>query len=327
MKYFLIIFVSICLMLACTPGKSSLKQTTPYTETFPNYFPTMPVTQDNPLTNEGVQLGRMLYYDKILHPNQEMSCSSCHTQSTGFSNPGSNSLAHINIGFNSSFLWNGKIEGSLEDIMMFEVEEFFQTDLSLLNEHDEYPMLFQKAFGAREITSKEVAYALAQFFRTLNSYNSKYDLVMQGLATFTPEEANGYDIFFTERGDCFHCHGGALFNDNLFHNNALDSDPDNGRYDITFDNSDIGKFKTPTLRNIEFTAPYMHDGRYQTLEEVIQFYSYELQSSPTVDPLMKYVDFPGGVALDAQEVNDLIAFLRTLSDTTFLNNPALSDPF
>ena len=145
-----------------------------------------------------------------------------------------------------------------------------------MNDDDEYPILFEKAFGVSKIKSKQVAYALAQFFRTMNSYDSKYDQVLQGTATFTPEEANGDEIFFSERGDCFHCHGGALITDNDFHNNALDANPDDGRFTVINNPSDIGRFKTPTLRNIEYTAPYMHDGRYQTLEEVVSFYCFEL---------------------------------------------------
>lgn len=322
------IFLSTLILLFASCGKNgiNLQEVTPYVETFPAYFPEMPVSAKNPMTNEGVALGRMLYYDKKLHPNQTMSCSSCHDQSSSFTLASVNSLAHINLGWANTFLWNGKIEGTMEDIMMFEVDEFFQTDLSILNEDDEYPILFEKAFGVSEIKSKHVAYALAQFFRTMNSYDSKYDKVLQGLATFTPEEANGYEIFFSERGDCFHCHGGALTTDNLFHNNALDANPDDGRFAITNNPSDKGRFKTPTLRNIEYTAPYMHDGRYQTLEEVVAFYSYGLQPSPTVDPLMKYVDFPGGIYLDQQDFDDLISFLKTLSDQSYLTNHGLSDP-
>jgi cytochrome c peroxidase len=315
------------LFIGCGGEGDSLQEVTPYVQTIPNHFPEMPVTADNPMTNEGVALGRRLYYDKKLHPTQSMSCSECHGQSTSFSDPVVNSLAHINIGWSDKFLWNGKIEGSLEDIMMFEVDEFFQTDLSVLNNDDEYPILFEKAFGVTTIRSKQVAYALAQFFRTLNSYNSKYDRVLQGLATFTPEEANGYEIFFSERGDCFHCHGGALTTDNQFHNNGLDANPADGRFSVTNNANDVGKFKTPTLRNIAFTAPYMHDGRYQTLEEVITFYSWGLEWSPTIDPLMKNVGFPGGIDLTQQDFDDLISFLHTLSDESYLTNKAISDPF
>ena len=325
-KYLLHIILIITL-IACGKGGGIGPDVTPYIEHFPSYFPSMPVSSDNPTTVEGVELGRMLYYDKLLHPNHTLSCSFCHNQSNSFSTASSNSLAHINIGWNTSFLWNGKVEGSLEEIMLFEVEEFFGTNLSDFNNHEKYPALFKKAFGVEEITSKELSYALAQFFRTLNSYDSKYDRVLQGLATLTPEEADGYDIFFSERGDCFHCHASAMWTDNLFHNNGLDANPHPGRSAVTGSPLDVGRFKTPTLRNIEFTAPYMHDGRYQTLEEVIDFYSHGLQWSPTIDPLMKNVNISGGVDLSAQDKINLIAFLKTLSDTSYLSRPSLSDPF
>ena len=321
-----IYIVFIFLLISCRKDHTGKFETMPYVEEFPSYFPTMPVLSDNPSTVEGVELGRMLYYDNILHPNQEMSCSSCHDQSSSFTTYSSNSLAHINIGWANTFLWNGKVEGTLEDIMRFEVEDFFATDINALNEDPDYPLLFNKAFGVNEITSREVAYALAQFFRTLNSYNSKYDRKILGMEDFTPQEWNGYDIFFTERGDCFHCHGTALFTDNLFHNNALDSFPDLGRMEVSNNSADRGKFKSPTLRNVEFTAPYMHDGRYQTLEEVVDFYCNGLQWSSTADPLMKNIS-SGGIDLSPQDRLDLVAFLRALSDASFLTNPALSNPF
>lgn len=323
-----IFFSGLVLVIAsCGENGISLQETTPYVQTIPNHFPEMPANADNPITNEGVALGRMLYYDKKLHPTQAMSCSECHDQANSFSDPTFNSLAHVNIAWNHAFLWNGKVEGDLEDIMMFEVDEFFATDVSVLNNDEDYPILFEKAFGVTKIKSKHVAYALAQFFRTLISTDSKYDRVLQGLEIFTPEEANGYDIFFSERGDCFHCHGGVLTNDNLFHNNGLDASPADGRYTITNNTADVGKFKTPTLRNIEFSAPYMHDGRFQTLEEVVTFYSYGLQWSPTVDPLMKNVGVAGGINLDQQDMDDLILFLKTLSDQSYLTNEELSNPF
>jgi cytochrome c peroxidase len=140
-------------------------------------------------------------------------------------------------------------------------------------------------------------------------------------------ETRGFEIFFTEKGDCFHCHSTILFTDNEFHNNGLDSVfADNGLFRVTGDPNDIGKFKTPTLRNAIFTSPYMHDGRFQTLEEVIDFYSEGLKFSSTIDPLMKNVN-QGGVKLTDGEKEDLLAFIKTLTDTTFINSPDLSNPF
>lgn len=297
----------------------------PYSLQIPANYPDMLIPEDNPLTIEGIELGRKLYYDKKLHPNQSESCSSCHDQQSSFTTLSSNSLPHINLGFYDKFLWNGKIEGTLEDIMMFEVQEFFQTDLAVLKNDGEYPELYFLAFGTKEITYENTAQALAQFLRTVNSFDSRYDQLMNGLNNLTPEEWDGYDIFFTERGDCFHCHGGILFTDNSFHNNGLDNNPSFGRYAITNEPSDLGKFKTPTLKNIELTAPYMHDGRFETLEQVVEFYSSGVQWSETLDPLMKNVS-SGGVNLTADEKQHLIAFLKTLTDQSFISNTSLSDP-
>ena len=298
---------------------------TPYILEVSSEFPNMDILEENPLTKEGVQLGRMLYYDSILDPNLKISCSTCHIQKQSFTSAPT-VLPHINIGYNKAFLWNGKVEGGMEAVMLFEVEDFMQTDVSKLNQHKEYQRLFREAFNAEQITSKEIAYALAQFIRTLVSDKAKFDRIVSGDEDFTDAEYRGFEIFMTEKGDCFHCHGSILFTDLGFHNNGLDSDPESGRYAVTEKAVDRGKFKTPTLRNIEFTGPYMHDGRYNTLEEVIDFYSEGLQFSETIDPLMKNVQ-QGGVQLTTQEKSDLLAFLKTLTDTSYLNNPNFSKPF
>ncbi|NOY51808.1 MAG: c-type cytochrome [Chlorobi bacterium] len=299
---------------------------TPYDLQKPEGFPDLFIDSDNPMTVEGVKLGRMLYYDSIIDKDHSRACAGCHSQEESFTLSSVNSLAHINLGWNGVYLWNGKIEGRLEDIMLFEVEEFFETDMSKLNNDTIYPELFKKAFNADVVTSKEVSYALAQFERTMISANSRWDRYLRGELTLTQAEAQGYELFFTEKGDCFHCHGTILFTDNLFHNNGLDSLPEPGRELISNNPDDKGKFKSPTLRNIMLTAPYMHDGRYETIEEVIDFYSHGVKWSPTIDPLMKKVG-NGGVQLTQQEKNNLIAFLKTLTDTTYINNPELSDPF
>lgn len=320
------IFLISCNKNTDVPIPVSTFNPTPYKLVIPQGFPSMKYQDDNLLTVEGIELGRMLYYDSIVDLNGERACASCHLQANSFSTSPLNAMPHLNLGWNNAFLWNGKVEGTIEDIMTFEVEEFFQTDLTKLNSHSSYPQLFYKAFGKSTITSKEVAYALAQFERTMVSSNSKWDRYLRGEVNLSQAEAQGFELFFTEKGDCFHCHGTILFTDNLFHNNGLDSIPMAGRSEITMNQYDIGKFKSPTLRNIEFTAPYMHDARFQTLEEVIDFYSNNVKWSPTIDPLMKKVG-QGGVQLSEQDKINLLAFLKTLSDTSYLNNPALSSPF
>jgi len=321
--------IGIFLIAGCKKDKVGAYDTFQPTSVIINYpsnFPDMYIPEDNLPTKEGIALGRALYYDKILSKNQDKSCSSCHDQTKAFTTYESNSLAHINLGWNDQYLWNGRFEGPLEKVMMFEVNDFFETNIQLLNENSNYRTLFKKAYGVDEITAKDIAYALAQFFRTLNSTDSKFDKFMRGEVNLTPEELDGYDIFYTERGDCFHCHGTVLFHDNFFGNNGLDPDPDAGLYTITGNMNDYGKFKTPTLRNIELTAPYMHDGRFETLEEVVKFYSFGVNhDSPNLSPLMKY-SLNGGVQLTQEETQHLIAFLKTLTDYSFTSNPTLSNP-
>ena len=299
----------------------------PYNLQIPATFPILDIPADNPMTVEGVKLGRMLYYDPVLDIDSARACADCHIQANSFTSSGE-VLPHLNLAWNTAFLWNGKVQGTLEDIMLFESKEFFKADLDRLRRHPEYPRLYYEAFGEDTITYELTAKALSQWERTLFSSNSKYDKVLDQNSGvfFTDEELSGYEIFNTEKGDCFHCHGGILFTDNQFHNNALDASPEAGLSEITGHPLDLGKFKTPTLRNIELTGPYMHDGRYATLEEVIDFYSEGLKSSETVDPLMKSLHL-GGKHLTGQEKSDLIAFLKTLTDMSYTTNPELSSPF
>lgn len=335
-RTYLFIFAGLLMMVlwACSkdqkppsPHDNWVYDPTPYDLTIPAFFPILDIPATNPMTVQGVKLGRMLYYDPALHQDSAKACATCHIQSHSFtSDP--NVIPHINLGWSKNFLWNGKVQGKLEDIMLFEVKDFFHANLSRLQNHPDYPRLFYEAFGTDTITNQLAANALAQFERTMISGNSKYDKVLDQNSGvfFTDEELNGYDLFFTEKADCFHCHGGILFTDNDFHNNALDANPEPGRFDITNSPYDLGKYKAPTLRNIELTGPYMHDGRFETLEQVINFYSEGLHMSETVDPLMKSVHL-GGKHLSPKDKSDLLAFLKTLTDTTYISNPALSSPF
>ncbi len=317
---------------------------TPFTIEIPPNFPDMPIPADNPTTVEGVQLGRMLFYDPILSGDNTQSCADCHDQAFSFTDPRQfsigidgiagtrNSMALINTGWMQSFFWDGRshsLEHQANDPVTnpIEMHETWPRAVDKIQNHPDYPDLFFEAFGTRNIDSSHVVKAIAQFERTLVSANSKWDRYLQGEVQLTAQEAKGFEIFFTERGDCFHCHATILFTDDLFHNNGLDATfSDKGLFDFTGNPDDIGKFKTPTLRNIIYTAPYMHDGRFSTLEEVIDFYSEGLQWSPTIDPLMKNVD-QGGIRLTDDEKASLIAFIKTLTDERFINNPEFSNPF
>jgi cytochrome c peroxidase len=197
---------------------------------------------------------------------------------------------------------------------------------------------FIRAFGDDAITSDRVGLALEQFMFTMVSNNSKFDQFQRGQATLTPEEEHGRQLFFTEfdpfgsekGAECFHCHGGFNFTNDQFMNNGLDDDAgqaDEGRSKVTQDPADHGRFKVPSLRNVALTGPYMHDGRFATLEAVIDHYNTGVKPSTTLDELMQFNIQPGGLQMTAQDKADLVAFLRTLTDTQFTVNPIFSSPF
>lgn len=327
---------------------------TPYNFTLPgsfqSYLPPPEIPADNPMTIEGIALGRKLFYDPILSGDNTQACASCHDVSHSFSDttqfsigidggPGNrNAMPIFNLAWNISnkFFWDGRAT-SIEDqasqpvINPVEMHDTWPNAISKIQNDPNYPGLFKEAFGidANEITTDYVTKAIAQFERTLISGNSKFDQYLMGQATLTTSELNGLDIFMTETGDCFHCHGSAtnpLWTDNQFHNNAIDSVfADSGLAAVTLNSADLGKFKTPSLRNLIYTAPYMHDGRFATLDEVIMHYSTGLVHSSTDDPLMLHLP-QGGAQLTPQEMIDLKAFLLTLSDPDFVANPDFQAP-
>lgn len=313
-------------------------QTTPYMIVIPEGFPDMDIPENNPMTVEGVELGKKLFHDPILSKDGTQSCASCHLQSSSFSDPnrfsiginglqGSrNASAIINLGFTNHFNWDGSAstleEQGFEPVVNpIEMNNTWPNVENTLNSDSTYKELFRRAFNIQKIDSTHVVMAIAQFERSLISVNSRYDKYLRQELQLTPSELNGYVIFNSEQGDCFHCHGTNKLMDNSFHNNGLDSEPflDNGLGEVTGLAPDYGKFKTPTLRNIEFSAPYMHDGRFATLEEVVEHYNSGGKYSSTVDPLMKKLGV--GLQLTNQQKQDLIAFLKALSDPDFINNP------
>ena len=302
------------------------------------------IPSNNPLTEEGIALGKKLFFDTILSGDNSQSCASCHkpqnsfTDDTRFSDGvdgvfgARNSMPLFNLAWNFSdrFAWDGKELGlerqALEPVKNpIEMHGDWINIAIKLQQDSEYPTLFLRAFGSFTIDSTLVTKAIAQFERTLISGNTKFDKYLSGGATLSLEELNGFNIFMDEtKGDCFHCHGSdnnPLWTDNSFHNNGLDAlFTDIGLGAVTGDPNDYGKFRSPSLRNLAFTSPYMHDGRFATLEEVINHYSEGLQNSSTIDPLMKKIN-QGGVLLTLQEKEDLKAFLLTLTDSEFINNP------
>lgn len=295
----------------------------------PAGFPDIVVPEDNVTTREGIALGRTLYYDKRLSSDGSRACADCHIQANAFSRPDVvGIIAHINLGWSSHFLWDGGFDGTLEEAMQKEVELFFEADVQRLREPD-LEQQFAAAFGTDEVTTVKAAYALAQFQRTMVSADSRFDRYLGGDAdALSDPEKRGMQLFYSEEAECFHCHATNLFTDNLFHNIGLLADGEiagAGRSHISGDSADDGLFKTPTLRNVELSAPYMHDDRFATLEQVIDHYSEGMLPSRTLDTLMPSPQ-GGGFAFTAEEKADLVAFLRSLSDEGFVSNPNLAAP-
>jgi cytochrome c peroxidase len=239
------------------------------------------------------------------------------------------------------FFWDGRVttlELAVDDALKGEQSFTFSTAYSRLKNQVRYTALFKKAFGRPgDITEANIHKAIAQFLRSITSIESKYDLSLKGQYTLTPDEIAGKDMFMTEKADCFHCHADGPFQTfanqiQLFANNGLDSVSstndfkDFGLGGFTKNQFDNGRFKIPTLRNIEKSAPYMHDARFKTLEEVVDFYSSGVKRGSTTDPLMTHAG-QGGIQLNSTEKMQLIAFLKTLTDVGFETNPAYSNPF
>jgi cytochrome c peroxidase len=343
--------------VSCRKDEVSPFAPTPYKLDIPSHFPQMQIPADNPLTVEGVELGRHLFYDKILSRDNSISCASCHQQINGFSDPNTfsmgvdgqlgkrQSMALVNLGWQQFFFWDGRA-ATLEELIFHPVRDPIEMDNTWievekrLRQHDRYPQMFFKAFGEPGIDSIKASKAIAQFLRTLISAESKFDLIykfVNGIPLsakeaflfqqVTPEELGGFDIFMSlNGGDCMHCHIGPLMQVNIFSNNGLDASfTDIGRKGVTGNPNDAGRFKVPTLRNIGYTAPYMHDGRFKSLDEVINHYSHGVVWSPTIDTNMEFVNH-GGVQLNEQEKAMLKAFLLTLNDEKFITNPKFSNP-
>jgi cytochrome c peroxidase len=303
----------------------------------------MPIPTNNPLTIEGIALGRELFYEKQLSSDNSMSCASCHFQEFAFSDDNQFSegvlgelgdrqaMAIINSAWDDKFFWDGRAV-SLEDqafgpvVNPIELNDTWKNVVEKLQNDPKYPIMFHKAFGTHIIDSVLVSKAISQFERTMISFDSKYDkFFFNDEDVYSESEERGFDLYF-DKAECIHCHSGPMLTDFTFRNNGLDLViTDNGLGKVTGLTSDDGKFKVPTLRNIELTAPYMHDGRFATLEDVIEHYNSGVEStSPNLDVEMNH--FADGLELTAQEKTDLIAFLKTFTDFTFLTNPDFSDP-
>lgn len=341
-------FFPVAELIAGTNHVVMASTATPYRFSYSAFAPQPDLPRDNPLTVEGVALGSKLFFDPRLSGNNTESCATCHRPGAAFSQPRRfsrgadgdigtrNAMALENLAWKNSFFWDGRAKSVREQVLQpiqnpIEMHATLSNVVAKIAADKDYPRLFKNAFGSTEITSDRIARALEQFLLVQTSFNSKFDRVAEGLEKFTDEEARGFVLFNTEYdpyhgqygADCFHCHGGPLFQSQNFGNNGLDSEfKDLGLYQTTHRAGDEGKFAVPSLRNVAVTSPYMHDGRFQTLDEVIEHYSTGMKRSATLDPnLAKHPD--GGVPLSAADKKALIAFLRTLTDEKFLS-PAVS---
>ncbi len=328
---------------------------TPYVLQYSIEFPPPPIPSDNELTVQGVKLGRMLFHEKALSADGSQSCASCHNQTTGFSDtaqfsigvngmPGHRQAMSIaNLAWNTNgFFWDGRAPMLRDQALLpiqdpLEMDETLDNVVSKLSAMPRFIDQFIRAFGSAEITSERMGLAMEQFMNSIVSMDSKYDRYLAGSETLTESEERGRLLFFTEYNpffpdqsgaDCAHCHGGANFENDDYMNNGLDSDADmddDGHMNVTNNPMDKGRFKVVSLRNVALTPPYMHDGRFQTLEEVVAHYNDGIVASSTVDPAILATQ-ETGLMLDEQEQADLVAFLHTLTDYSFQDVIEYSDP-
>lgn len=328
------------------PTKPVEYQTTPYPWQKPANFPD-PVYDfaKNPLTLEGVALGRTLFYDDMLSVNGTVSCAFCHQQGSAFAHTDHalshgindkigtrNNLGLQNVAFYKAFFWDGGVP-DLDLLPIAPIENPVEMGHSMpkllasIRQSAKYRPMFQTAFGTDSINSERFLKALSQFMLTMVSANSRYDKYVRKEAggELTTDELAGLTVF---KQKCSTCHAGELFTDQSYRNNGLSratNQPDEGRYLITLRPEDKYKFRVPSLRNVERTSPYMHDGRFWTLDEVLNHYSANMQDVPELDPALRTSGKPG-IPLADTEKKQLIAFLRTLTDTGYLSDRRFSAP-
>ena len=338
-KKIILLGLMLSVFVACKKDDTS---TTPVNNTFtgfvkPASFPT-PVYrfEYNPVNQAGFELGRKLFYDGRLSRDGSISCGSCHQQGSGFAqfdHPVShgvddklgvrNSPVIQNMAWAPFFFW----DGGVFDLDLFpfapiqnpvEMDETIPNVLAKLRADSKYPTLFKNAFGDDSITGTRMVQALSQFMNMLVSSNSRYDKFMAGDASaMNADEVEGMSIFMQH---CNRCHTAPLFTDHSFHNNGITRLTDKGRYQITLNNDDMYKFKTPTLRNVEKSMPYFHDGRTNLLADAVNHYSTNIPAGSTVDTALI-----GGIPLSSDQKNKLVLFLKTLTDDTFLHDARFSE--
>lgn len=357
-----IFLLLVCITFSCsddpvmdTPEEEIVQDTTAYNLTY-GALPSPDLPTDNTLTEQGVQLGRMLFYEKLLSKDGSQSCASCHRQEHAFTDttrfslgveslPGKRqAMSVFNMAWNSNeFFWDGRAHLLRDQAILpiqdeLEMDETLENVLGKLADEKVYRDQFTRVYGDDDITVDKMALAMEQFMLSIVSYDSKYDKWKAGEAELTESEERGrvlyeteYNPFFPEfsGADCAHCHGGSNFENDLYMNNGLDPEgsfDDIGREEVTNNPMDRARFKVPSLRNIELTAPYMHDGRFSTLEEVVDHYNEGIHTSPSLDQALLATSETGLFLTDQDKV-DLVNFLKTLTDESMISDERYSDPF
>jgi cytochrome c peroxidase len=335
-----LIITALSWLLTACKKEQNIKNLTLKSQEIPVGFPAPLYTfQDNPLSEEGFELGRKLFYDGRLSIDNEHPCSSCHQQIAGFgtfehdrshgvnnTHTLRNAPVLFNLAWNSYLHWDGAYKSLYDEAAQplhgaHEMGETYAGIINKINDDKTYRELFRKVFRSSIIRPEYILKALQQFTGNLVSANSKYDKYKRGEYVFTPQENAGYSIYLT---NCSSCHPEPLFTDNSFRNIGLPVDPflnDFGRMMITGNVSDSLKFKVPTLRNSNVSSNYMHDGRFGTLGQVINHYRTGVQPGPTLDPALV-----GGISMTNTDANNLFQFLKALTDSSFLTDTRLSDP-
>lgn len=336
-----------CLQKTEEPSPKSL----PFVVEVPSNFEELPYPPNNLFSKEKIELGKMLFYDPVLSANNTVSCATCHHQRIAFTDgdvltrrgvTGKPLLRHtpalINLAWIPGLFWEGGSK-NLESLSLGPInhpDEMGQDVVELVEEINAIPVYrekFRDAFGVEEVELTQILFALAQFQRTLISADSRYDKYVRGEegGDMSSLELDGLQVY---EKYCSSCHSTDLFTDNAYHNNGIDDEWNDiseeyiftGRFRITFDSADLGKYKTPTLRNIELTAPYMHDGRFATLEDVLDHYRFGVKASATLDPALYQNDGKPGIPIKDGEKEALLAFLMTLTDREFITNPEFAPP-
>jgi len=353
--------VFVLLLINCRPDNEEYIEQqdaefdgTEYLLDYPFHFAPPLLPEDNPLTVQGVKLGKMLFHETLLSGNNSQSCATCHLQHFAFTDTSRFSIgieglqgerqamSVFNMAWNDhGFFWDGRAMQLRDQALMpiedpLEMNETLENAINKLDNSQRYRDQFMRTFGSEEITSEKIGLAMEQFMLSIVSGTSKYDNYVLGTAQLTEEEERGRALFFTDYNpffpedsgaDCVHCHSGFNFENDQYMNNGLDTEDqitDIGRMNVSGDLNDKAKFKVTSLRNIALTAPYMHDGRFNTLEQVIEHYNSGIQTSNTTNAALLSTQSTG-LMLTEQDKSDLIAFLNTFTDPLLLSTTNYSE--